>query len=173
MRLLTEGLRFATWKRNRGHSRRDARCQTSPGLPRQLCPPSYSAKPVSLRYLLPPVEVRGTTAVAFAKIHRAEHTQANDELTTPAGRATHIRKVPVRRVQEARRQDGRVEGGQGWSAEQLSSINIGKRYEHEREHGTQDARRTHSTARGKQDRESTPRPVHILETGDNETVMEQ
>merc|ERR1712000_177609 len=30
-----------------------------------------------------------------------------------------LREVPVRRVQEARGQDGRAEGGQGWSEEQL------------------------------------------------------
>jgi hypothetical protein len=44
-----------------------------------------------------------------------------DRLTTrsAAGRETQLRKVPVRRVQEARRQDERAPGGQGRGAEQL------------------------------------------------------
>ena len=66
---------FANWRglrhsqlgnQNRGHSPGYERCQTPHGLPRQLRPPPDPAKPVSLRYLLPPVEVRGTTDIALA-----------------------------------------------------------------------------------------------------------
>ena len=66
---------------NRGHSPGDERCQTSHGLPRQLRPPSYPAKPVSLRDLLPPVEVRGTTTIALAPRQRIYPRKTNDGLT--------------------------------------------------------------------------------------------
>ena len=39
--------------------------------------------------------------------------------TNPAGRETQLREVPIRRVQEARRQDERAEGSQGRCSQQL------------------------------------------------------
>lgn len=47
-------------------------------------------------------------------------------LTVSTARETHLRKVPIRRVQEASRQDERVEGSQGWREEQLDEDDLGQ-----------------------------------------------
>lgn len=87
---------------------------------------SYPLEPVSVRGVLPTMEVRGTRA--WMKKGQS------GRLTGILEREAFIRKVPVRRVQGAGQEDGRAEGGQERTAKQLRCYAgmVHERVSHER-----------------------------------------
>lgn len=122
--------------------RGDARCPSPARVQRQLRTPAHPAEQVPKRDVVCPVEVLGESMLfqrrgkspeqgRRTKTKQREMGKSGQQigrrkkktkyvwLTCAIGRATWLRKVPIRRVQEEGGQDGRVKGIKGRGANQL------------------------------------------------------
>lgn len=106
-------------------------------VPRLLRPPAHPAQPVPVRIVLSSLEVRGESQPSNLKPRQRKQRAAIWNTVRPTdkqtdrqteiliqrndhslpGRTTHVRKVPVHRVQEAGGQDGRAPGRAGRAEE--------------------------------------------------------